>query len=215
MLFYQKRYDHVAARFEDILPDLEVSEETKYGFCSTCVRDGLQKKSRLPQVFERNDKNSSSGKRTEYGMVQYLGEEFRVGSAVYLKPKTFVFEYSNNNQSTFPSKREIVDEERYPEYYRKSNDRMKGSYSDTPEPYDIGYITNIFSESKSKIMASVNLFITVKKLYRPENTHKRDSLRLKSDLNKLFWSEEGNFIYYLFFQAVKFRVDAHTLRKFC
>lgn len=191
LLFYQKRYDHVSARFEDLLPDIEAPEETKHCFCSLCSRDAQLKKTRLPQLFEANDENGTR-KETKYGMVKYLDEEFRVGSAVYLKPKTFVFGYSNNNkQSSTASKREIIDEEKYPEFYRKSNDRVKGSNFDTPEPYDIGYITNIFSESKSKLMASVNLCITVKKLYRPENTHKGESLRLKSDLNMVYWSDEG------------------------
>ena len=189
ILFYQKRYDHVTARFEDLLPDLEPPAEGEHSFCSTCARDSLMKQSKIPQVFEKL-KEKCNDEKDEYGMVKYLNEEFRVGSAVYLKPDTFNFKYNNKEKSNV-TKREVVDEEKYPEVYRKFNDRVKGSNFDTPEPFNIGYIKSIFSTSKSKLMACVNLQIKVKKLYRPENTHKSE-LRFKSDINMLYWSEEGN-----------------------
>ncbi|OXU18829.1 hypothetical protein TSAR_015341 [Trichomalopsis sarcophagae] len=189
ILFYQKRYDHVAARFEDLLPELNPPKGAEHCFCSTCARDILSKMNRTPQLLEILD--DTDDKRIKYGIIRYLNEEFRVGSAVYLKPTTFTFEFPNMNQDTSRGqKREIVDEEKYPEAYRKFNDRVKGSNVDTPEPFDIGYITSIYSTSKSKLLAGVNAYVTVKKMYRPENTHRGESLKKKSDMNMLYWSDE-------------------------
>lgn len=194
ILFYQKRYDHVTSRFEDLLPELNPPKGAEHGFCSTCARDSMSKINKTAQLFENLD--DGNGSKIEYGMIKYLNEEFRVGSAVYLKPKTFSFEYPSKDKETLRGhKREIVDEEKYPEAYRKFNDRVKGSNIDTPEPFDIGYITSIYSTSKSKLLAGVNAYIRVKKMYRPENTHRGEVLKRKSDMNMLFWSDKGNYIF--------------------
>lgn len=46
-------------------------------------------------------------------------------------------------------KKEDVDEELYPEYYRKSSDYIKGSNLDAPEPYRLGRIKEIYCNKKS------------------------------------------------------------------
>ncbi|XP_011505760.1 PREDICTED: DNA (cytosine-5)-methyltransferase PliMCI-like [Ceratosolen solmsi marchali] len=189
-LFCQKRYDHVSARFENILPDLEAPQEKEHCFCSTCTRNSLTNQYKTPQLFEKLEEMSDSVK-IKFGMVKYLGEEFRIGTAVYLKPKTLGFKYLINNKKYLQNfKKKIIDEKQYPEFYRKFNDKDKNSKFDIPEPFDIGYITSIYSTSKSKLLASINLYITVKKLYRPENTHASESLKRNSDINILYWSEE-------------------------
>lgn len=52
-----------------------------------------------------------------------------------------------------------------------------------PAPFDIGYITEIFTTDK--------LYVKVKKLYRPENTHRNEVLLKQNDMNMLYWSNEG------------------------
>ena len=46
-------------------------------------------------------------------------------------------------------RKEDVDEELYPEYYRKSSDYIKGSNLDAPEPFRIGRIKEIFCHRRS------------------------------------------------------------------
>lgn len=194
--YYQKRYDPNTARFEDPLPDLDCRSEIRYRFCSACSRcTSLQQRNR-PQVFEKLEEKNS--KEVLYGMVKYKDDEFRIGSAVYLQPKTFKFKYPPPYQNAVRIPKRDVDEERYPEYYRKFNDRVKGSNFDTPEPFDIGYITCIFATTNVKLLAASSLQIIVKKLYRPENTFKGESLKQRTDLNMLYWSEEGIAGLYLF-----------------
>lgn len=187
--YYQKRYDPNTARFEDPMPDMECKKDHKYRFCPACSRcTWLQQRNR-PQVFEKIEEKSN--KEVLYGMVRYKDEEFRIGSAVYLQPKTFKFKYPLPYQNTAKSTKREVDEDRYPEYYRKFHDRVKGSNFDTPEPFDIGYINSIFATTNVKLLASSSLYVTVTKLYRPENTYKSESLKQRSDINMLYWSEEG------------------------
>ena len=168
--------------------DSQEVEQNQPRFCPSCSRITQSQQNTIPLVHEKLEERENE---TFYGLVKYKGEEFRVGSAVYLQPKTFTFKYPLPPQNNFkPTKREI-DEERYPEYYRKANDRVKGSNIDTPEPFDIGYILNMSSNYNICLMAGTNLKLRIKKLYRPENTHKGESLRETSDINMVYWSEEG------------------------
>lgn len=90
-----------------------------------------------------------------------------------------------------------MDEEVYPEFYRKSTDHVKGSNVETPQPFCVGYIKTIFMKSTENDAAVSSIWIRVNKFYRPENTHRGPSLSQQVDLNLLYWSEEGKyFIYY-------------------
>lgn len=46
-------------------------------------------------------------------------------------------------------RKEDVDEDLYPEYYRKSSDYIKGSNLDAPQPFRIGRIKEIFCHRRS------------------------------------------------------------------
>lgn len=86
-----------------------------------------------------------------------------------------------------------MDEDLYPEFYRKSTDHVKGSNVETPEPFCIGHIKTIFIKSTDNVTAFSDMWIRVNKLYRPENTHRGPSLSQQVDLNMLYWSEEGKY----------------------
>jgi len=77
-----------------------------------------------------------------------------------------------------------VDENVYPEYYRKKADNVKGSNSDTPRPFVIGIIEDIIIHSQKKIKITTRLFC------RPEDTS-RTSLVDSVDLTLVFWTEKG------------------------
>lgn len=64
-------------------------------------------------------------------------------------------------------RKEDVDEDLYPEYYRKSSDYIKGSNLDAPKPFRIGRIKEIFCHRRSNgkpDMSEVKLRLY--KLYR-------------------------------------------------
>lgn len=46
-------------------------------------------------------------------------------------------------------RKDDVDEDLYPEYYRKSSDYIKGSNLDAPEPFRVGRIKEIFCSKRS------------------------------------------------------------------
>lgn len=85
-----------------------------------------------------------------------------------------------------------ADEGLYPEFYRKSLD-VKESNVEVPEPFRIGLITSIYTTSAEKMIPSSDIWLKVRKFYRPENTHDGVSASFQADLNMLYWSEEGKF----------------------
>lgn len=195
--YYNKQYDILSGRFTDV-PSVKMDqkyENSKHRFCASCERCFISQSLNRFDVHNKID-NQSDHKKVHFEMFKFKNEEFTVGSGVYLLPKTFGFDYPAE-KLVFNVDKQEIDENRYPEYYRKNSERYrKGTNNDTSEPYDIGYITEIFSSTSVKLLASTDLQIKVKVLFRPENTHKSESLKNRSDFNELFWSEEGSIIYF-------------------
>ncbi|XP_066590215.1 DNA (cytosine-5)-methyltransferase 1-like isoform X2 [Prorops nasuta] len=188
-LFYQKHYTAEFARFED--PPLEIEnpkKEISHRFCPACVRFTNSHQYYVPRVYERGEEKSS--KEVEYGMLKLKNEEFRVGSAVFIAPTAMKYRYTAKYHYAPKPEKGVVDEEMYPEFYRKSSDHVKGSNYDTPEPFHVGYISSIYATTTSKLVAPNEIYIRVNKLYRPENTHKGLVLMQQLDLNMLYWSDE-------------------------
>ncbi|XP_076172771.1 DNA (cytosine-5)-methyltransferase PliMCI [Ptiloglossa arizonensis] len=187
--FYQKRYTPETARFED--PPLDAvcqRKEISHRFCPACVRFTTLQCFYTPKVFDREEEKSS--KEVTYNMVKYKGEEFKVGSTVFLSPGAIKFKYTSTYHTISKTKKGKVDEDMYPEYYRKSSDHVKGSNYDTPEPFHIGYIKAIYATTNNKLVASSDVWIKINKMYRPENTHKGLTLMQQVDLNMVYWSDE-------------------------
>lgn len=66
-----------------------------------------------------------------------------------------------------PQRKEDVDEELYPEYYRKSSDYIKGSNLDAPEPFRVGRIKEIFCTKRSNGKANeADIKLRIYKYYR-------------------------------------------------
>lgn len=79
-----------------------------------------------------------------------------------------------------PHRKEDVDEDLYPEYYRKSSDYIKGSNLDAPEPFRIGRIKEIFCTKRSNGKPDVSeVKLRIYKFYR-QVFMKRDSNELCS-----------------------------------
>ncbi|XP_076281112.1 DNA (cytosine-5)-methyltransferase PliMCI [Lasioglossum baleicum] len=187
--FYQKRYTPETARFEDPPPDPVCQrKEISHRFCPACVRFTTLQCYYTPKVFDKEEEKSS--KEVTYSVVKYKGEEFRVGSAVFLLPTALKYKYTSTYHISSKTKKGKVDEDMYPEYYRKSSEHVKGSNYDTPEPFHIGYINSIYAKTNSKLVASSDIWIKINKIYRPENTHKGLTLMQQVDLNMVYWSDE-------------------------
>lgn len=64
------------------------------------------------------------------------------------------------------TKKEPVDENLYPEHYRKYSDYIKGSNLDAPEPYRIGRIKAIHCGKKNGKANEADIKIRINKFYR-------------------------------------------------
>lgn len=187
--FYQMRYTPETARFENPLPDPECPrKENSHRFCPACARLRALEQYNTPKVFERIEEKSN--KEVIYGVVRYKDEEYRVGSAVFLYPSAFKFKYKQTYQEAEKPKKEVVNEDMYPEFYRKVSEKAKYSNTDTPEPFHIGYINAIYASTTDLIVSPSDIYIKINKLYRPENTHRDVTLMEQADLNMVYWSDE-------------------------
>uniref|UniRef100_T1J239 DNA (cytosine-5-)-methyltransferase n=1 Tax=Strigamia maritima TaxID=126957 RepID=T1J239_STRMM len=187
--FYRKFYQPVSGRFED--PPLEYTDysEKKYiGHCGCCDR---LKASAQQKMVQFGPKLSEFDGENDYQFIKWKNEEFKVGDFVLIQPDAFEFN-RKQCQKVKIKKIEKVDEKIYPEFYRKAVPKD----IEIPDPYKIGFIIRIYCS----VLAANNtqcrthpsaIQVQVQKLYRPENTHLGIAASYHSDLNELYWSEEG------------------------
>lgn len=182
--FYQKMYDAGRGRFEDIKEDIVCPDtEESSIFCQCCEIQRLADVMKTPSASELMEEEESVQKEVKCGIAHFNGEEYRVGHGVYLRSDAFKF--GSSLVRIKKEKREkVVDEDMYPEFYRKSSDHVKGSNEETCEPYCIGYISSILKKKSGEVTLNVN------KMYRPENTHRGQTYGQQLDLNLLLWSDE-------------------------
>ncbi|XP_071643809.1 DNA methyltransferase 1a [Temnothorax longispinosus] len=188
--FYQMKYDPESARFENPPPDPECPGKISHRFCPSCIRLAISTQRDIPKVYNRIEEKSS--REVIYDVVKYKGEEYKVGSAVFLYPQAFEFKHKRKYQQSKNSKIKLdqVDEDMYPEFYRKKLDKGILSNRDTPEPFHIGYINTIYATTTDILVAPSDIFIKINKMYRPENTHRDLALMEQSDINMVYWSNE-------------------------
>lgn len=168
----------------------DVSKREELDSCTSCpVRMVNQKKAVIQAIDPVDAKCDSQGKYHWKGF-QTLGESFRVNEAVYMQ-------WHANQTGSNPQGRKkddekvnelksIVDQLKYPEYYRKSS-YIRGSNEKTAKPFSIGIITEITSadqEGKKKLK------FKVRKMYRPEDTNMSQREVFAKDFNQLYWSED-------------------------
>ncbi|XP_061469718.1 DNA (cytosine-5)-methyltransferase 1 isoform X2 [Rhineura floridana] len=184
--FYQMWYDQEYARFETP-PKTQPAEDNKYKFCMSCTSLDEVRQKEIPKVLELQEE--SEGKMF-YSMATKNGVQYRVGDGVFLLPDAFPFSLRLASP-TKRLKKEAVDEELYPEHYRKYSEYIKGSNQDAPEPYRVGQIKAIYCNIRSSGRPNeAEIKLRVYKLYRPENTHKSVKASYHADINLLYWSAE-------------------------
>ncbi|KAH7979028.1 hypothetical protein HPB49_007864 [Dermacentor silvarum] len=185
--FYQKAYEPEHARFIDP-PELSCPEECDVTqACTSCRHAEAQGKLETPVPGEVIEED---GGKLCYSSILFQGNSFCVSECVFLEPDAFQFDFKPPKSKNKGSiKKEDVDEDIYPEYYRKRSEYIKGSNADVPEPFKIGKIVSIYRKSGSGDAKNEpeRFRLRVKKFYRSENTHQP---KLDTNLCLLYYSEE-------------------------
>ncbi|XP_074058265.1 DNA (cytosine-5)-methyltransferase 1-like [Macrotis lagotis] len=179
--FYQMWYDPDYARFETP-PKVEPSKDNEYRFCASCVRMSEMIEKETPRVSEPLQEVNG---KIFYNMAMKNDVQYRRGDGVFLLPQAFGFFIKT--PVIIKKLKESVNEDQYPEYYRKQSDYIKGSNQNAPEPYRIGQIKEIFCDKESN---GTDIKLRINKFYRPENTHKGLTNKFSEDINLLYWSKE-------------------------
>ncbi|RUS91723.1 hypothetical protein EGW08_000549 [Elysia chlorotica] len=200
--FFQKRYDPDLARFEDPpavalegFAETEVEAEPgAVNHCIICQIAADRERTNAVCLGEEQD----SPEKPASGMVYYQsarkeGTEYRVGDCCYVNPDVIDFQIKHPKISnTKPTKASKLDEDVYPEAYRKG-EYVKGSNDKCPEPFRVVRIVQIFTKktvAKQDGVDVTDIKLRLSKFYRTENTHKGNQALYYTDLNKLYWSEE-------------------------
>ncbi len=87
-----------------------------------------------------------------------LGRKFDVGDAIFFTGGTSAAPRCRREDDELERRKAEVDEERYPEFYRKTA-RVKGSNESLPKPFAIGIVEEINAprEGKGNIRLKVRL----------------------------------------------------------
>jgi DNA (cytosine-5)-methyltransferase 1 len=180
-----KIYFKSSGRFED-LPQEIFDQELK---CMSCALFDIEESMKTPKLGEEIQTNETNLSSTlKYKNLIYKNDTYFVGDCALLSSNAFNlphFDYEDLKQS---ENDEPHDESLYPERYRKSfTDYVKGSNNDSPKPYNIGLIKEIYKQiddtlEETKIV--VNIF------YRPQNVFDNYEDYRICDINLLFWSNE-------------------------
>ncbi|XP_075978235.1 DNA (cytosine-5)-methyltransferase 1-like [Anticarsia gemmatalis] len=190
--FYNKFYERFTARFEDIPKDPVCPNQLrKHRFCPSCERKTKRDANNIPRVSGKLLEKSSvvsEANRTEWSLVRWQDYDYKKGCGVFLKPGTFKLKNNISNANNVKPKLEKVDEDIYPEYYRKSDNNLRGSNIDTGEPFCVGYIAAVTAVGEGPLIVPQDIYLKVNVLYRPENTTSR--FPQHEDVNVLYWSEE-------------------------
>ena len=101
---------------------------------------------------------------------------------MYLSPNSVPLKIKKNRDVKETSIKKNVDEDLYPEYYRKRS-HVKGNNNTTPDPFHVVMIKKIFKDC-GEVKLRVQIF------YRPEDTHKGSSAADNAYYNELYWTEE-------------------------
>lgn len=185
IFFYQKWYDSLTGRFVDP-PELEIYKNDVLQSCISC--DKLQEwhevnTQQVGEVIEKVDE------KIYYQSAKWNGQEYFIGDGVYLAPEAFSFPNTAIPSPKKQTKKDSIDEDLYPEFYRKS-EYIKGSNLDAPEPFRIGRIIEIYKLCKGKLADKFDIKFKITKFYRPENTSRPKKTNHHLDLNLLYYSEE-------------------------
>uniref|UniRef100_T1J9Q0 DNA (cytosine-5-)-methyltransferase n=1 Tax=Strigamia maritima TaxID=126957 RepID=T1J9Q0_STRMM len=173
--YYSKFHDQKTCRFEDIPEAFNNLDADSCPICEIKNRE-TQGTISLPR-YTLNEEIELNLKL--YNSVKWNNIEYKIKDSVFLLSSAFGFDAVPRSLPTRENFRE-VDEDKYPEYYRKA--KSKESLS-TCEPYRIGEIVAIYTLRKE-------VGVRIRKFYRPENTHLGKQATYAADFNLLYMSNE-------------------------
>ncbi|XP_063536239.1 DNA (cytosine-5)-methyltransferase 1-like [Cydia strobilella] len=187
--FYKKCYERFTARFEDLPADPPCPNALReHRFCPSCERKTKRDGKNIPKLFDKLAVKSEFVKesnRSEWSYVSWLDHIYKKGSGVFLKPDTFKLKTKELNPDR--AKLEKVDESIYTEYYRKSDNNLRGSNIDTGEPFCVGHIAAVVARGDQRLVAPQDILLKVRLLLRPENVLPEAR---HSDLNLVYWTDD-------------------------
>ena len=189
------RYDGELGRIEDIPADDKPSDNEEPNYCGCCKRMKIKEDMKIPKLGVKLEEKNEHGVNL-YNNVLWQGISYNAGDSLFLSPGSFNFKIKQFKYSELKTEmKRNQDEETYPEYYRKFNvvekQHISGSLSAANDPFQVGYIKEIYSNSKNPKPEDIKL--RIHKYYRPENTHKGVASGYQANLNLLYWSDEGNY----------------------
>ncbi|XP_037079528.1 DNA (cytosine-5)-methyltransferase 1-like [Pollicipes pollicipes] len=130
-------------------------------------------------------------RKTRFGQVRCSGETYSVDKCVFLDPAAFSLRRRQAWVKTVKTcDVSQVDEELYPEYYRKATSYVKGSNEETPDPFRIGRISSIFTNRTGSNAEAGDVFLRVTKFYRGEDTFRGKEGSQHSDPHMIYYSSE-------------------------
>lgn len=187
--FCQMAYVPKHARFVHLPDDQNVLHSNDNTECPCCHR--IEEAKQTEHCVLGNPLPDS---KNQFCSVQYLEQLFNVGDSIFIHPTAFMFKAAPSSEACREERAREVDEELFPEYYRITSDRIKGSNDDTSEPFRVARIialrTSSSGASAGKAVVPDAVTAVVRKFYRPENTHRGREASFQAPLNLLYWSEE-------------------------
>jgi hypothetical protein len=186
--WYRHSYNPKCARFT------RAPEPCVVGTSHCTVCRVLKKSLDKSQFVSRLGSRCKDGVYLQHDAFSYNGDTFRVGDSVLLDPEAYHMPHELPRRQVDPPKRDIVCDERvFTEYFRHARSRVKGSNEGTVIPFRVAIVERIAQRISRDTKNEPNqLELSVRKLYRPENTAQgaRRDLTFKSDIEMLFWSSD-------------------------
>ncbi|GAB6030288.1 DNA (cytosine-5)-methyltransferase 1 [Chamberlinius hualienensis] len=175
--YYQKWYDEETARFEDLQIDFHDKENTYK--CVACL------------VKNNKDKRQNFKLDLDLENVNWKGLQLKVGDCVFFTHENMEISSKVMKLCSVPDLDPNIDEDKYPEYYRK-RETKQGLFLDAPKPFYIGQISSFNKISKfgkpGSAVTPDDVEIEVEVLYRPEQTHLTIESTRNLDVNLLYWT---------------------------
>ncbi|CAG0886916.1 unnamed protein product [Darwinula stevensoni] len=156
--------------------------EEEQPYCWSCNEKKLLQTQEIPKPLLKLDEDK--GNFTE---LLWRGEIIHEHDCLLLDPQAFSFKFQLCKQEPAKKPKKLtVDEDMYPEHYRKGKigELKKGSNDDTPEPFRVAQVLRF-------VIKSGNIFVHLRKFYRPQNVpHVDEDSMALHDWYRLYWSEE-------------------------
>ena len=165
--FYRMRYNEEHSRFEHGFPPANFvpsksgdNGDDDLEACTICPTELKMKKLEKAEVggFDRIDDECDEKGNYQFRCCKYLGKTYKLDEAIFVSPPPAKDSNKEAGANALEKKKSEVDEDRYPEFYRKTT-TIRGSNECTAKPFGIGIIEEIFSperRGKKKVTLKVN-----------------------------------------------------------